>query len=120
MATSGSRLVSPRFPYLPVRVLVQGRVIVTEALIDTGFDGHVILPAGALGDQLVPDGDLGWILGDSSTVVAPYFVGSAAIGDIAQIPVVVTTLGAEALVGRGVTDLFTVILDHGDQVIVEA
>jgi hypothetical protein len=33
---------------------------------------------------------------------------------------VVIALGDEPLVGRGVTDRFTVILDHGRQLIVES
>ena len=41
---------SRRFPYLPVRVEVHGFVYEGYALLDTGFDGDVILPEKCVSD----------------------------------------------------------------------
>ncbi len=44
---------------------------------------------------------------------------AARVGPSAAIPVLVTTLGSEALVGRNLIAHFRVILDHGQRLIVE-
>jgi predicted aspartyl protease len=113
------RVVSSRFPYLPLRVRVGQRVEDVEALLDTGFDGQVILPAGLLNSGDPPDYFQTWTLADGSEVVAPAFLGSAQVGTLPPFSVVVTVLGGEPLVGREVSDRFRITLDHGQQVIVE-
>jgi len=45
MAVSEPRLEKHRFPYLPVRLTVHDRSANVEALLDTGFDGTVVVPA---------------------------------------------------------------------------
>ena len=47
-------LVSDRYPYLSVFLNVHGRVLEVEALVDTGFDGGVIVPSGTVRHR--PDG----------------------------------------------------------------
>jgi hypothetical protein len=73
MAVNPARLVSAHFPYLPITLAVQERTMTVEALLDTGSDGHVVIPADSLNDGQPPDGHLGWILADGSQVLAPYF-----------------------------------------------
>lgn len=111
-------LASWRLPYLPIRVGIQGETYEIEALVDTGFDGAVILPQGLVSRQ-PPDGDLPWYLGDGTLTVAPYYLGSVSIGTYCSFPALITVLGSEALVGRAATDRFRLILDHGQRVIVE-
>ena len=41
-------LTSARFPYIPLTVMVNKRSETIEALLDTGFDGDIILPEGLL------------------------------------------------------------------------
>jgi len=118
------RVVGPRFPYLSLRVSsVPSRnpvEIEAEAFVDTGFDGDLIIPAALIPDSPLPDGYLTWRLGDGSDVVAAYYVGTVEIvGLPGSFPAVVSILGDEAIVGRSLTDRFTVIFDHGQRIIVE-
>ena len=39
-------LISARYPYIPLIVVVNKRSETIEALLDTGFDGDIILPEG--------------------------------------------------------------------------
>lgn len=119
MAMNSARVVSGRFPYVPITLDVQGRIATVEALLDTGFDGHVVVPPALVTDGQAPDGHLDWFLADGSQVVAPYFLGTLAIGAIGPFPVLVTVLGDEALVGQQVAIHLTITLDHGRSVIVE-
>lgn len=36
--------ISPRFPYLPINVVLGDRRLDVEAFIDTGFEGDLALP----------------------------------------------------------------------------
>ena len=112
------RLVSEHFPYLPLRLAVRRGTYAIEALIDTGFDGDVAVPP-----ALLPDGDPDqyqrWTLADGSAVYAPLYFGTVQVGDVSKLDVLITVLGDEPIVGRGVTDRFPLVLDHGQQVIVE-
>jgi hypothetical protein len=60
-----------------------------------------------------------WSRADGTEVLAPVYLGTAQLDAFASFPAFVTVLGDETLVGRGVSDRFRVILDHGQQVIVE-
>ena len=113
-----SRVESPRFPYLPLRLEVRNRMYEVEALIDTGFDGDVAVPSSLLasGD---PDDYHRWTLADGAALYAPYYLGSVGVGHLGSADAVITVLGDEPLVGRGITDRFRLILDHGERVIVE-
>lgn len=113
------RLESTRFPYLPLHISTGHHSAQVEALVDTGFDGDIALPANLLADGEQPDLYVAWTLADGSEVLAPAFVGTAQLGDFDPLPILVTTIGDEPLVGRGVTDRFAVTLDHGQRIIVE-
>ena len=112
-------VISSRFPYLPLELTVRGRTEQVEALLDTGFDGDIVLPAGFVPDERRPDTYLQWILADESLVRAPAYLGTVRIGAFGPFDCAITVLGEEAIVGRSVTNRFAVTLDHGRRVIVE-
>jgi predicted aspartyl protease len=76
MAESDNQVVSEHFPYLPLRILVAGRAIETEALLDTGFDGAVVLPTDLLGAEMAPERLAIWQLADGSDLQAPIYPGT--------------------------------------------
>ncbi len=113
------RVVSARFPYLPIRLTIRGQPIALEAFLDTGFDGDIVIPPGLLAIDAAPDNHLLWILADGSPVHAPAYLATVEMGPLGTYPVAVTILGDETIIGRRLTDRFRVILDHGREVIVE-
>lgn len=117
MAVS-NRLESSRFPSLPLCLDVRGRSHAVEALIDTVFDGDIAVPVDLLANG-EPDDHHRWTLADGSDVYAPYYIGVVHVGDVGSLEAVITGLGEEAIVGRGVTDRYRVILDHGQRIVIE-
>jgi predicted aspartyl protease len=113
------RVVSSHFPYLALHLFVQDRSEAVEALLDTGFDGDVAVPHAIVSNGEPPDFHIRGTLADGSEVVVPTYLGEVDLGTLGRFPVVITALGDEPLVGRGVSDRFTVILDHGQRLIVE-
>ena len=114
-------LVSSRFPYLPVRVY--GREIHYEgdAVIDTGFDGGVVLPSEYKPINVPSRRQRRWTLGDGSPAEAPTYIGRVAVDGFPLLPflIEITILGNEPIIGVDVIRHFSVILDHGRRVIVE-
>ncbi len=83
MAVSQS-VTSSRFPYLPIRpcIYVRGAADLDfdiEALLDTGFDGGVAVPADLLAGY-PPAGYLPWSLADESEVLTPAYRGEVTTG----------------------------------------
>lgn len=125
MAIGGSKgIVSSHFPY--VQILLHLKVDETtqqeadlEALLDTGFDGDVVVPANLTSSGTPPVAFLTWMLAAGTEVVAAAFLGEARVGGMDPVEVVVTVLGDEALIGRNLIRHFRVVLDHGQQLIVE-
>ena len=111
---------SSRFPYVPVHLEVRQRVVDADALLDTGFDGHVAVPARLLrnGQAQRPDGYMRWTLADGSVVSAPVYAGRISVGRMGPYPAAVTVLGDEVIIGVRVAARFTITLDHGHEVIV--
>lgn len=114
-----SKIVSKNFPFITIVVTVRKRVEKVEALIDTGFEGDVVVPKGLLTNGDPPDTLLPWQLANETVVLAPVYAGRIKLGNIASFTVSVVTLGNEVMIGRGVTDRFKVIFDHGRKVIIE-
>jgi len=112
-------LTSSHFPYVPLHLEMGHRDADVEALLDTGFHGDVALPAGLTTDGEPADGYLPWTLADGSEVSAPAYDARVQIGELPPLPAVVIVLGDEPLVGRGVSDRFRIILEHGQRLIVE-
>lgn len=114
---------SSRFPYLLIHLhLQQGKVRLEtdfEALLDTGFDGDVVIPKEMIGENFKPAGYLSWKLADSSEVLAAAYLGQAKIGSLDSVPVVIIALGDEPMIGRNFTNRYKIILDRGKKLVIE-
>jgi len=116
-------LTSARYPYIPLTVVINKRSETIEALLDTGFDGDIILPEGLLTNGKPPDSYLRFILADQATsVLAPAYLGRveiAELGDAGASAAIIGVLGNEPIIGRNLARRFRITLDHGRQVILE-
>ena len=119
MAVNPPRLVSSHFPYLAIQFSVGLSTRQADALVDTGFDGDLVLPPGSIPGNLAPASHLLWALADDSEVLAPAYLGTVRLGDLGTYAVVITVLGDEAIIGRSLTNRFRLTFDHGSQIIVE-
>jgi predicted aspartyl protease len=123
------KLTSTRYPFLPlsvhVRVTNRKRIdLHTQALIDTGFSGDIVVPATTELKQSPPGAYATWMMADGSEVLAPIFLGTIRFphldDDVAEmVGVTITVLGDLALIGQSILRRFTLTLDHGKQVILE-
>jgi predicted aspartyl protease len=113
------QLVSPRFPYLPVRLEVRGRTHAVDALLDTGFDGDIIVPPLFVSGAETPEGYIPYRLADDSWGIAPTYAGSIHLNNMGSFTVTILTLGDEPIIGLGIISRFAVLLDHGRQVVLE-
>jgi predicted aspartyl protease len=96
----------------------------TQALTDTGFSGDIVVPVTKELKQDTPGAYATWMMADGSEVLAPIFLGSIRFPELDEdvsemVGVTVTLLGDQALIGQSVLRRFTLILDHGKQVILE-
>jgi predicted aspartyl protease len=113
------RVVSNRFPYLPVRLHVGNQTHDLEALLDTGFDGDIAVPAALVAGLANPLGYFRWSLADGSGISAPYYEGALRVGPVGPFAVAVMELGAEPIIGVGAIEELVITLDHAQRVIVE-
>jgi predicted aspartyl protease len=110
---------SQRFPYLAVAITSGDHVETVEAVLDTGFEGDLAVPASfpfSGGDAYV---DQEWAFADGSVVHTRAFVGTVRVGAFDPLSVLISVIGDEAIVGRGVIDRYSIWLDHGRRVVVE-
>lgn len=119
MATVIRRLISPNFPYVPLSLVLGTLSLTLDALLDTGFDGAIVLPSALIGPDVAPIGEHVWYLADGSAIRAPIYRATVALGHLGIFPVTVTAIGDEALGGRRLINNFRIILDSGRRVIVE-
>ncbi len=119
MALNPRRLVSSRFPYLPIHVRIGLRDFNVDALVDTGFEGYVALPARLVGGHPLPDGHVRWTLADGSPIHAPYYFGDVSVGDHGPYQSLITTLGSMPLIGQGIVRQLTLVFERGRRVVVE-
>ncbi len=112
-------LISDHFPYLPIHLEVRQTVYDFEALLDTGFDGGVIIPSELASNIGDPDWTTTITLADGSQIEAPTYIGILKLGDTEIRPVLANVLGNEPFIGVAIIRHFTVILDHGLRVILE-
>lgn len=119
MALNGARVVSTRFPYLPITLTLDGRAYIVEALLDTGFDGDVVVPRDFLREDAAPVDYLPARLADGSELMVPTYVGAARIGTTEIDPISILSLGDVPIVGTNLIQHFMVMLDHGRRVIIE-
>lgn len=111
---------SERFPYLPVTVDVLGQPRQVEALVDTGFSGYLVLPEGFLPTGRQPDFYTILQVADTRQVSAAVYTCTISIGSVPPFDALVTVLGNEPILGLEVVRRFTLILDHGIRVRLEA
>ena len=112
-------LISKKFPYIPIKIEFRHRKEKIEVLLDTGFDGDVIMPEGLVSNGEPADEYLSWRMADGSLISAPAYRGSLEIGNIRLGRVLVTVLGNKAIIGRHAILNFKITLDHGKLVIVD-
>ena len=124
-----NKLTSTKYSFLPLtihmRVSSRKKIdITTQALIDTGFSGDIVVPVTEELKQATPGAYATWTMADGSEVLAPIFLGSIRFPQLDKdaaemVGVTVTVLGDQALIGQSVLRYFTLILDHGQQVTLE-
>jgi predicted aspartyl protease len=112
-------VISERFPFLPVIVEFAGDVREFDALLDTGFDGDLVLPA-----RMIPVGEpvfarLRFRLADETSVRIPVFQAAAVVGGSRVRRAYVASVGSVPMIGRRLIRHFAVTLDHGRRVVVE-
>jgi predicted aspartyl protease len=113
------RFISSRFPYLRLNLELHQRSQDIECFLDTGFDGDLVVPETLVRPGGPPDGFLPCRLADGSEVLTRFYRGLVGLAGMGSFAVILLALGDEPLAGRGVTDRFRVVLDHGQQLIVE-
>ena len=110
---------SLRFPYLSIKVSTNRKYFEFEALLDTGYDGGVVVPP-----KLITNGEVsGWVvnckLADNSIVQVPAYLGLVRLGNKKLNNITVLIMGDEPIIGREVIKYFRIILDYGQKVVVE-
>ena len=109
-------VISEHYPYVPVRFAVGGATRTPEAMVDTGFDGALIVPE-SLADQLPTEDEwTPWRLADGSVIWMPLYLATLQVGSFTSFAGTVHVVGDEYLVGRAVIDRFSVTFDHGRHV----
>ncbi len=117
----GRSVTSDDFPYLPIRVVVNGWATEAEALLDTGFSGEIIVPEDALPDDIGPPAYfITYRVADNRIVSSPVYYGDIEIPGLPPISdVAIGALANRYIVGVGVMEQYRIILNRGRQVIVE-
>jgi predicted aspartyl protease len=112
---SESRVTSERFPYLPVQIQLGDIEIEVDALLDTGFDGQVIIPTSLVPPSATLQGHQRWYLADGSRVFAPFYRGTAHLPGFEPVEAAILVLGESPIVGRELIASFGVYLDHDSE-----
>ena len=116
---STPRVTSEEYPYLQIRFGVQAHSDQDSALIDTGFTGHLVIPATWESRLGRPDGYSRWTLADGTSIHAPVYLGTVEVVGFSPTAATIIVLGDEYILGRRVLDRFEITLDHGQRVIVK-
>jgi len=115
-------LVSQDYPYLLVEVTVRNFRSRFRALLDTDFDGHLVLPEAFSAQFGKPDFLVKTRLADGAEKEFPAYQGGVEIVGLG-LPVAYLTeiilLGDECLMGQGIIKRLKVTFDHGSQIVVE-
>ena len=112
-------LISSHFPYLHLRVTIKHHSLDVEAMLDTGFDGEIILPPGLVTNGELPFWYVDCKLANESIVKIPAFKCSLKLANKKINEVTALIMGDEPVIGREIIRYFKVILDHGRKIVVE-
>lgn len=122
-------IISLHFPYLPLHIKLKLNKNYeidtdTEALVDTGFSGDIVIPTNWIKNGHRADGYVTWTMADGTSTMAEIYLGIVRLVDLEEskpniIPVTITVLGNEVIVGRGIIDQFKLTLDHGRKLLLE-
>lgn len=107
------------FPYLPIKIVVNENTYKVEALLDTGFDGNIILPPNLFFNGKLPKRFVDCKLADNSIIEVPIYVGFVELGDKKLNNITVLIMGDEPIIGREVIKHFKITLDHGRKILLE-
>lgn len=113
------RLVGAHFPYILITVDVGAGPIAFEAMLDTGFEGAIIVPSAFARNAGTPKGYGVFTLADGSQTAGPAFTADVAVGPLGTFRVEIVALGNECLLGLRVANRFKITLDHGREIVVE-
>ena len=114
------QVVSNNYPYIPIRLEIQGQSEDSLALLDTGYTESLIIPARWQQRLGAPDGRTALEVGDGRIVHAPVYLGIVEIvGFTPIVGVALTLLADEYIIGRRILDRFEITLDHGQRIIVK-
>ena len=110
-------MTSLHFPFVPVRIELGGRVFEENAILDTGFDGEIVIPQ-SRAEGLQPEDSAQFVFPDGTVVEPDIFRGVVQLADMEPIIAEIVALGTEFIVGIRILRRYEVILDHGQRVIV--
>ena len=118
------RLISSAFPFVPVVVRISSGSrdyeLRVDAMIDTGFDGDLILPSRLQSELGEPKLDAIWYLADGTPIEVPSYDAELRLPGLnTRHTITASCLGPSVLIGRALLTSYRVILDHGREVIVE-
>lgn len=112
--------ISHDYPFLEVNVAVRSLRTSCRALIDTGFDGYLILPLSFSGSLGAADSHAQWTLADGTPIFLPEYRGGIEIMGLGLMFMArIIVMGDECLIGQGIIKRLKVTLDHGSEVVVE-
>lgn len=111
---------SDQYPYIPVWFRVNDYEADVQALVDTGFDGHLIVPrslSSSLGD---PHLAVPWTFADGKPFYIEMYEGLVSIPSVLDpVDALVGCTGNFYILGLAVIDLVRLTLDHGEHILVE-
>ena len=100
------------YPYLQVRCRIHDRIFNASGLVDTGFDGGLVIPASQARGLPEPPRQVIVRLGDGSITRTAEFVGAISLGNKRML-VTVMFLGSEYLIGRQIVDQLRLCFHYG-------
>jgi predicted aspartyl protease len=113
-------MTNPPYPSVEIRFAAEGADGSRFALEDSGFEGHLAIPA-ALAQTLPPPSHLRRVRTASGEIVlVPVYSGTIELlGQPRVIDALIIALGDEFLIGIATMNHFRMTFDHGQHVIVE-
>ena len=108
------------YPSLAIRFVARGFASEAFALVDTGFDGYLVVPNSVVSSLRGP-GRVDRIRTASGEIVfVPVYRGTVELADLpGVVPALIIALGDEYLLGLAMLHHYRVIFDHGQRLIVE-